>query len=250
MFKVMIIDDEQFILEGLKKAVPWGDYNCYVVGEASDGVSGANAIYTYKPDILFTDIRMPNIDGLTMIAGLKSEFPNMQIAVLTGIRNFEYAQRAINLGVTRFLLKPSKMDEILESLEVMTEKLGGNARTQPQNHPMENAQTEECENFIVRNTLKYINAHFTEKLTLVEVAEKNFVSQWHLSKLLNHYCNRNFSEIVNHIRVQSAKNLLKDSSLTVSEVALMVGFSDIAHFSKVFKKIEGTTAIEYRNKTA
>ena len=73
-------------------------------------------IRSARPDIVFTDIRMPDQDGLTMLAGLKSEFPDMQIAVMTGYRDFPYAQEAIRLGVCRYLLKPSKMDELHEAL--------------------------------------------------------------------------------------------------------------------------------------
>lgn len=249
MFKVVVVDDEQFILEGLKKAIPWSEYGCEVVAEASDGITGAHLIRNYKPDILYTDIRMPNVDGLSMLAGLRSEFPNMQITVLTGIRNFEYAQRAINLGVSRFLLKPSKMDELLESLKTMTDNLKKSGLYQKGDAPKQE-QNVECENFIVRNTLKYINEHFTEKLTLVDVAEKMFVSQWHLSKLLNGYLNQSFSEIVNSVRIHAAEELLKDPARNISEVAVLVGFSDIAHFSKIFKKVVGVTAVEYRNRTA
>ena len=119
MYRVVLIDDEYIILEGLRKVVKWADYGCEVIATASDGRSGAEMIRTLRPDIVFTDIRMPGGDGLTMLAGLRSEFPDMQITVLTGYRDFSYAQEAIRLGVTRFLLKPSKMDEIHEALGAM-----------------------------------------------------------------------------------------------------------------------------------
>lgn len=240
----MIIDDEQFILEGLKKAVPWESFGCAVVAEALDGVSGARAIREHRPDILFTDIRMPNADGLNMLAGLKSEFPDMQITVLTGIRNFDYARRAIELGVTRYLLKPSKMDELREAITAMTANL---RRVRP-----EEPETagDECSNFIVRNTLKYIGEHYAEKLTLVETAEKVYVSQWHLSKLLNRYCGKNFSDIVNGMRIRAAKELLQDPALSIARVGETVGFSDTCHFSRIFKKETGLTAAEYRNRIA
>lgn len=86
------------------------------VGAVQDALSGEAMIRSARPDIVFTDIRMPDQDGLTMLAGLKSEFPDMQIAVLTGYRDFPYAQEAIRLGVCRYLLKPSKMDELHEAL--------------------------------------------------------------------------------------------------------------------------------------
>ena len=71
MYRVVLIDDERLIVEGLKKVVKWADYRCEVVATASDAVSGAAAIRQFQPHILFTDIRMPGDDGLTMLAGLK-----------------------------------------------------------------------------------------------------------------------------------------------------------------------------------
>lgn len=123
MYKVVIIDDEPIIVEGLKKTVNWGNFQCQVVGVAFSGEEGLTLIRNEKPDIIFTDIQMPRLDGLTMIAAIKSEFPNTQVTILTGYRDFDYAQKAIRLGVARFLLKPSKMDELMEALEAMTKKL-------------------------------------------------------------------------------------------------------------------------------
>ena len=123
MYKVVIIDDEPIIVEGLSKAVPWEKWNCQVVATAENGQSGIEIIKRENPDILFSDIRMPGMDGLTMIAALKSEHPHMQIAILTGFLDFEYAREAIRLGVTRFLLKPSKMEELEEAVSVMVQNL-------------------------------------------------------------------------------------------------------------------------------
>ena len=122
MYRVVLIDDEKLIVEGLRKVVKWEDYRCEVVATASDAVNGAKIIRQFQPHILFTDIRMPGDDGLTMLAGLRSEYPNLQVIVLTGYRDFQYAQEAIRLGVARFLLKPSKMSEINEALAAVTER--------------------------------------------------------------------------------------------------------------------------------
>ena len=105
MYRVVLIDDERMIVEGLRKVIPWQDYGCEVAGTAEDASSGAELIREVRPHIVFTDIRMPGQDGLAMLAGLRSEFPDMQVSVLTGYRDFSYAQEAIRLGVTRFLLK-------------------------------------------------------------------------------------------------------------------------------------------------
>lgn len=106
---------------------------------------------------------------------------------------------------------------------------------------------EKDESFIVSNAVQYMQEHFREKITLPEVAEKIYVSQWHLSKLLNRYMGKNFSEVLNSIRIEKAKELMKDPSLRLADIAEMVGFLDVAHFSRVFKKLTGVSAGEYRN---
>ncbi|WP_461809936.1 response regulator transcription factor [Faecalimonas sp.] len=235
----MIIDDEPIIVEGLSKSISWEKWDCEVVATANDGYEGTELIQKYKPNIIFCDISMPELDGLTMIVGLKSEFADMEISILTGYRDFDYAQQAINLGVTRFLLKPSSMKEIEEAIEAMIDNL-------KKKHILIEPH-KKANSFIVKNAMKYIDGHYNEKLTLSEVAEKTYVSQWHLSKLLNKEMKKSFTEILNDTRIKYAKRMLKDSSLRIGDVAREVGFLDFSHFSRVFKKIEGISANEYRN---
>lgn len=276
MYRVVIIDDEPIIVEGISKVVPWADYGCEVTATACSGLEGLEIIRKLRPDIIFTDISMPGMDGLSMIAALRVEFPEMMIAILTGYRDFDYAQKAIRLGVNRFLLKPSNMDEIKEALQFMADTL--NKRKEQENalktqntaevpvspaaEPEGAAKQESSGNedssehnssehnagsFIVKTALKYMEENYTQKITLAEVAEKTYVSQWHLSKLLNGHTGKSFSELLNHIRIDEAKKLLKDPSLRIGDISEEVGFMDVAHFSKVFKKLEGISANEYRN---
>ena len=109
MYKVLLVDDEPIIVEGLSRSIPWERWNCRVVATANDGTEGKNLIEKERPDIVFMDICMPEMNGLQMIAALNSQFPDLEVSVLTGYRDFEYAKEAIRLGVTRFLLKPSNM---------------------------------------------------------------------------------------------------------------------------------------------
>lgn len=201
---------------------------------------------------------MPEMDGLSMIAAIKSQFPNLQICVLTGFHDFEYAREAIRLGVTRFLLKPSNMDELEEAISAMCVNLkkkgitGEEETTSSENSEGQAAADEDkkesaSSSFIVKNALTYIEENYTQKLTLGEVAEKTYVSQWHLSKLLNRHTGQSFSDILNHTRIEHAKELLKDPSLRIGDISEQVGFLDLAHFSRVFKKQEGVSANEYRN---
>lgn len=253
MYKVLIIDDEPIIVQGLSRSVPWETYGCQVVDTAGNGVEGRRLIEQDHPDMIFLDICMPEMDGLTMIAGLKSEYEDMQITVLTGFRDFEYAKKALNLGVSRYLLKPSNMEEIEEAIRFMAERCAKirerkiqSGDVLAQEEPQEHESV--ASNFIVRNAMEYIEANYKEKLLLSDVAEKIYVSQWHLSKLLNKETGQSFSEILNGIRIRKAKELMADPKLRIGDIADEVGFLDVAHFSRIFKKQNGISANEYRNR--
>lgn len=256
MYRVMIVDDEPIIVEGLSRSIAWERWNCEIVATAHDGLEGKRLIEEKKPDIIFMDICMPEMDGLQMIAAIHSQFPDLEVSVLTGYRDFEYAQTAIRLGVTRFLLKPSNMEELEEAICTMCANLRkkgitgeGEASAGELAEEDEKASAHESvsSSFIVKNALQYIEENYTQKLTLGEVAEKTYVSQWHLSKLLNRHTGQSFSDILNHVRMEHAKELLKDPALRIGDISEQVGFLDLAHFSRVFKKQEGVSANEYRN---
>lgn len=246
MYKIVIIDDEPIIVEGLSRAMPWSEWECIVAGTAYDGVEGQKLIRNIKPNLIITDISMPGMNGLAMIAGLKGEFPDMEISILTGFRDFEYAQRAIQLGVTRLILKPSNIKEIEEAVSTMV----SNLKKKNIQIKLEESESNSANSFIVKNALKYIQENYTKKITLAEVAEKTYVSQWYLSKLLNKHTGKSFSDILNKIRINVAKDLLKNPSMRIGNIAEEVGFVDMAHFSRVFKKFEGCSANEYRNRNS
>ena len=241
MYRVVIVDDEPVIVEGLSKGIEWEKWNCKVAGTAGSSEEGIRVIRSVRPDLLITDISMPGEDGLVMIAALRSEFPDMQVSILTGYREFDYAKRALELGVTRFLLKPSKFAELEEAITAMTERV--------KDRPAGLETEPDANNFLVHNAMEYMRAHYSDKIRLIDVADHVYVSQWHLSKLLNGVTGKNFSELLNEIRMEKATELLKDPSLRISDIAEMVGYADIAHFSRVFKKIEGVSAGDYRNKS-
>jgi len=253
MYNVMLIDDEPIILQGMSKVIPWESYDCKVIATAEDGMEGLKMMAQHHPDMIITDIAMPGMDGLKMIAAIRSEYPDTVVSILTGYRDFDYAQQAIRLGVTRFLLKPSSMEEVQEAVETMCQKLDKMKQyVKPAEAVREEeepilSQGNEAGSFIVENAIAYMEKNYLSKLTLAEVADQCYVSQWHLSKLLNKHASQSFSDILNRVRIREAKKLLPNPALRIGDVAEMVGFLDMAHFSRVFKKLEGVSANEYRN---
>ena len=247
MYRVILVDDERLIIRGLSMVVPWAELGCEVAGTAYDGVSGLELIRSTHPDIVISDIRMPNMDGLTMLAAIRSEFPEIQMCVLTAYRDFEYAQKAITLGVFRYLLKPSNLEELKDTIRQMAARLDTMPRLRD-GEEQESESVREAGNHLVKAALAYMKEHCTEQhLSLGEVADHVYVSQWHLSKLLNRETNQSFFDLLGGMRIGLAKKLLADPALRIHEIAEQAGFSDVAHFSRTFKKVTGCTPGEYRN---
>lgn len=123
MFKVLIIDDEPIIRKGIKNIVNWEHFGCEVCGEAGDGLAGKDMIEKNRPDIIITDIRMPEVNGLTMISEIKSIVPDSKIIILTGYRDFDYVQESIKLGAFEYILKPTKIEDLNAVISRATKEL-------------------------------------------------------------------------------------------------------------------------------
>jgi len=113
MLKVLIVDDEPWVLEGLRTMIDWGRYGFEVCGEAQNGVDAMRLIQEYKPHLVLTDINMPVINGLELIAKLNEIMATPpKFVVLTGYDDFKYARTALRHRVNEYLLKPIDDEEI------------------------------------------------------------------------------------------------------------------------------------------
>ena len=121
--KVFLVEDEVIIRSGVKKSINWEQEGYEFVGEASDGELAYPMILKEKPDILITDIRMPFMDGLEFSRRVKKELPDIKILILSGYDEFEYAKKAIKIGVTEYLLKPISAAKLTEVLNAVAETI-------------------------------------------------------------------------------------------------------------------------------
>ncbi|WP_052356842.1 response regulator transcription factor [[Clostridium] dakarense] len=117
MYSVYLLDDEPFILEGLRYIVPWEEYGFNIVGSASNGEDGFNEIIKNDIDLIITDIMMPKMTGLELISKLKEENYETNFIVLSAFQEFKYAKKAMNMGAENYLLKPIDTDELSENLK-------------------------------------------------------------------------------------------------------------------------------------
>ena len=115
-YRVLLIDDNQLALESMEKTVPWEENDLKLVGCAANGVQGCQMIRKLHPDIVISDIQMPELDGLTMLEQMKNELANTRVIFITAYDKIEYAAKAIRLSAFDFLMKPVKNEDLLQSL--------------------------------------------------------------------------------------------------------------------------------------
>ncbi|AWK51825.1 hypothetical protein DIC82_12715 [Clostridium beijerinckii] len=116
MIKVFIVDDEYYSRKGLKCIIPWEKMNCEVCGEASNAYEAIDLANELKPDIIVTDINMPEVNGIEMAKKIKILLPNVKFIVISGYDDFQYARGAIKINALDFILKPIKVKEFTEAI--------------------------------------------------------------------------------------------------------------------------------------
>lgn len=117
MFKVLLVDDEWIIREGISTMIDWARYDIELIGAAKDALEAYDIICNHSPHIVITDIKMPVMDGLELIEKVRERFPEIIFVVLSGYGEFDFASRAMRHGVKHYLLKPCSENRIIEVLE-------------------------------------------------------------------------------------------------------------------------------------
>lgn len=229
MYKVLIVEDEELIRKGLQFVVPWQSMGCVVVGEAINGKDGLEKIKIHRPDIVLSDIRMPEMDGLEMLQKSIEKY-KYQAILLSGYSEFEYARQAIGLGVSEYLLKPVDFQLLQETIKRICS---------PKN-------AVECiaKNRYVNILLKYIEENYPSRISISDISEQYEISTNYLNSKFKEETGYTFNDYLNRHRVSVASKLLQEGNLKVYEIAMQVGFIDYKYFVKVFKKYTGARPTE------
>lgn len=123
MYKIVLIDDEDIVREGMRDLIPWAELGLEMAGDAQDGEEGLKLIDEQLPHIVFLDINMPKVDGIKVAQKVLEKYPSMKIVLITGYEEFSYAREALRLGVEDYILKPVTKQEVIELLKKLVEKL-------------------------------------------------------------------------------------------------------------------------------
>ncbi|NLL78406.1 MAG: response regulator [Clostridiales bacterium] len=242
MLKIVIVEDEDIIRKGLAYMIDWVAMGYVVAGEAANGEEGLQMILELQPDVVLADIRMPKMDGITMLqeAGKQVQFKSL---ILTSYTEFEYARQAILLQVSDYILKPVDEEKLkarmLELHDEIMKKRENELVSENRESSLDMeyyAQLAQTENQYVAAAIRSIRESYAEKISIENIAEKQGISASYLSRKFKEITGHTFLDFLNKYRVQKAVQLLNEGQYKVYEISDRTGFSDYKHFCSVFKK--------------
>jgi two-component system, response regulator YesN len=236
---VLIVDDEKMVRSFLRAAL---EQTAHVV-EAEDGERAtAFLAERSRPDItlVLLDHRLPRQSGLEVLRTMKERWPWISIVLLTGFGSEDLAVEALRAGASDYLKKPVQLDLLMRTVEHFT-------AARP-SLPPAGCEGVQCgpTHPNIRRALTYITEHFTEPITLADVARAARLSRFHFCRLFHQETTVPFHDYLQELRIARAKILLADRYLRVSEIAYAVGFNDLSHFDRTFRKVVGCSPTSYR----
>ncbi|NQT59743.1 MAG: response regulator [Bacteroidetes bacterium] len=244
-FTFIIAEDEARIRKNLIKKIVSHEPKFVLTAEVFNGEKALQEIEKNQPDVLFTDIRMPVIDGIKLIEEVYYHYPDIIIVIISGYEDFSYAKKAIQFGVMDYLLKPVDDKELANTLWKITVRLEEqhqqlvlDTNTYSSNFAQEN---------LAQSVVEYIREHYTEELSIQSLADRFHVNPTYMTRVIKKSIGKTPTKCIVDLRIQQAKYLIKSlPDMEIKEVAYKVGYIDQGYFSRIFKKITGQSPSEFK----
>jgi YesN/AraC family two-component response regulator len=245
MKRVLLVDDERWVRKVLLWSIRKLNLSLQIVHECTNGSEALDWIKQNEVDLVLTDIRMPIMDGLTLVKELNLLNRDLDCIVISVHDEFQIVQQALRSGVTDYLLKPIEEDDLKVCLEKWLDKrkgVGGESK-------IPTIDDEVLPSSTIDQVLAYIEKTPLKQLTLTDAAKNVHLNPSYLSQLFKQQLKTKFVDYLTDLRMQEGKRLLQNTSLKMSDIAERVGYSEVAYFSNNFKKITGYSPSEFRKST-
>lgn len=263
MWKVLLVEDEVFVRESVREIIAWEELGFKVAGEAGNGAEALEMIRSNPPDLVLTDIVMPEMDGVELLRRTREEGYASKFVMLTCMSEFEYVRQAMEYGASNYILKLSmSVNTLRETLHKMNAELTKSNPSpnpsQPVSIPVASTETmppqpahhtspeEITSHPEVQKILQYIHEHYEQDITVKSMSGYVMMGENYVSALFKKKTGRTLIHYLHQVRVDKAIAYLLQTDLPVHEIGLRVGFVNDNYFIKIFKRLTGFTPSKYR----
>lgn len=238
-FRVLVADDERLIARNIAKNIERANPAFRVVGIAQDGAEALELVGRLLPHVVFSDIKMPVIDGLALFSTLSREHPEIRKVIVSGYADFALVREALQNNAFDYLLKPLNHEELRHVLERLADQLYSERR-------LLSSEKQDNTEKIVSAVQAYLKDHFAQPIDFAIVSSQYGFSGSYLTRIFHEKTGVTPQKYLIQYRMNQARWLLTDSKLSVQEVGARVGYPDPFHFSKVFKQNMSVSPAQYR----
>ncbi|WP_248929254.1 response regulator transcription factor [Paenibacillus hamazuiensis] len=254
MIRILLVEDEEVIREGISSLIRQVSPHFTVVKEAAHGREALDYLSRNVVDVVITDIRMREMNGLQLLEKIREKYEDMPLLIISGYSDFSYAQKALQFGVSDYLLKPIDRKQLvcaLDKIHALLLKRGGKSPVPAQAEEAPPAMQPGTEGRrLIRKVKEYIEAHPEGDLRLQTLADFVHLNPAYLSQLFKQETGANLSDAITAARMERAKYLLAHTELKIYDVARLSGYQSPKHFMLVFKQWAGVTPGTYREQHA
>lgn len=248
-YRVLIVEDDEEIRRYIRSELD-SDFRIY---ECTNGREGLETILKEKPDLVISDVMMPEMDGSTLCRKIKQNINinHIPIILLTAKSKAEDQIEGLEIGADAYIVKPfntellrTTISNLIANRERLRGKLVGEQQVEEKITKIEMKSNDEI---LMSKVMKTINDHLADPTLNVEMLAANVgMSRVHMHRKLKELTNQSARDFIRSIRLKQAANLLREKNLSVSEVAYATGFSNLSHFSNTFRDFYGISPSEYK----
>jgi two-component response regulator yesN len=229
MYKLLILDDEILFRQYAKAVLDWEKLG-FEVYEAGNGEIGLKILEEQGVDLVLADINMPVMDGIEFGKRAREIKEDISIVIVSGYGEFEFAKKAIQIGVSDYILKPFTEDEIRNVvLKIKKELYNKRGEVQGEGFGKQRVLAEKVKNYVGENYKR-------SNLTVGEIAKYCCVDTSYIRRAFKKTFNMSISEYILTLRMEKAGELIKRNKLKLTSICNQVGFEDYNYFSRAFKR--------------
>lgn len=247
-FKILIVDDDQEIGAYIKHEL--GEW--YKFDYAPNGREGLKMLLSKHYDLVISDVMMPEMDGITLLRSIKSNFniSDVPVILLTSKSEVAFRLEGLKKGADAFLSKPFSMEELHILIDNLVDNIrrlrGKYSGVQSQEEKIERVQLKGNNDILMDKIINSVNRNFSNpEFDVVQLADEVGLSRAQLHRKMKELTGLSTSEFIRNLRLEQAARLLREKKANITQVAYSVGFNNQTHFSSVFRKHFGVSPSEY-----